>query len=99
MQHEPRISPRPEQTLRVSAKLITASTILQLSSDELERTINQEQMENPALEVNTSHLKPKGGKRRQESSKSGILPESKKPRSFRCTDYAKWKSMTRCVNR
>jgi RNA polymerase sigma-54 factor len=51
MQHEPRISPRPEQTLRVSAKLITASTILQLSSDELERTINQEQMENPALEV------------------------------------------------
>ncbi len=51
MQHEPRISPRTEQTLRVSAKLITASTILQLSSDELERTINQEQMENPALEV------------------------------------------------
>jgi transposase, IS5 family len=46
-------------------------------------------------------LKPKGGKTRQESSESGIMPESqkKKARSFRCTDYAKWMSMTRCVNR
>nr|BBH95533.1 RNA polymerase sigma-54 factor [Thermogemmatispora argillosa] len=44
-------TPRPEQTLRVSARLITASTILHLSSDELERCINQEQTENPALEV------------------------------------------------
>jgi RNA polymerase sigma-54 factor len=44
-------TPRPEQTLRVSARLITSSTILHLSSDELERTVNQEQIENPALEV------------------------------------------------
>ncbi|MBX5458315.1 MAG: RNA polymerase factor sigma-54 [Thermogemmatispora sp.] len=44
-------TPRPEQTLRVSARLITASTILHLSSDELERCITQEQTENPALEV------------------------------------------------
>ncbi|MBX5451678.1 RNA polymerase factor sigma-54 [Thermogemmatispora sp.] len=44
-------TPRPEQTLRVSARLITASTILHLSADELERCINQEQTENPALEV------------------------------------------------
>src|SRR6266496_612073 len=53
------------------------------------------------LAVNTSHLSQKGGKTRQESSISGILPERKKknPRSFRCTDYAKWMSMTRCVNR
>ena len=49
MQLEPR--PRPEQVLRVSAKLITSSTILHLSSDELERAVNQEQMENPALDV------------------------------------------------
>ncbi|HEV2580777.1 MAG TPA: RNA polymerase factor sigma-54 [Ktedonobacteraceae bacterium] len=44
-------TPRPEQTLRVSARLITASNILHLSSDELERAVAQEQMENPALEV------------------------------------------------
>jgi RNA polymerase sigma-54 factor len=44
-------TPRPEQTLRVSARLITSSTILHLSADELERSVNQEQMENPALDV------------------------------------------------
>jgi RNA polymerase sigma-54 factor len=49
MRLEPR--PRPEQVLRVSAKLITSSTILHLSADELERAVNQEQTENPALDV------------------------------------------------
>jgi len=44
-------SQRPEHALRVSAKLIASSTILHLSADELERAVNQEQMENPALEV------------------------------------------------
>lgn len=44
-------TPRSEQVLRVSAKLITSSNILHLSSDELERAVNQEQVENPALEV------------------------------------------------
>jgi RNA polymerase sigma-54 factor len=44
-------TPRSEQTLRVSARLITSSTILHLSSDELEQAVNQEQIENPALEV------------------------------------------------
>lgn len=49
MRLEPR--PRPEQVLHVSAKLITSSTILHLSSEELDRAINQEQMENPTLDV------------------------------------------------
>jgi RNA polymerase sigma-54 factor len=44
-------TPRPEQTLRVSARLVTSSAILHLSADELEQTVNQEQAENPALEV------------------------------------------------
>lgn len=44
-------TPRPEHALRVSARLITSSTILHLSSDELEQAVNQEQMENPALDV------------------------------------------------
>lgn len=44
-------TPRPEQTIRVSARLITSSTILHLSSDELERAVNQEQIENSALDV------------------------------------------------
>jgi RNA polymerase sigma-54 factor len=35
----------------VSARLITASNILHLSSDELERAITQEQIDNPAIEV------------------------------------------------
>src|SRR5260370_12368917 len=35
-----------------------------------------------ALDLNTSHLKPKGGKTRQESSKSGKIPESKKQGAF-----------------
>lgn len=51
MRQEQRPTARPEQTLRVSARLITSSTILHLSSDELERAINQEQIENPAIEV------------------------------------------------
>src|SRR2546429_1036309 len=49
-------TPRPDHVLRVSAKLITSSMILHLSSDELEHAVNQEQMENPALEVNESRV-------------------------------------------
>src|SRR5437764_4269839 len=49
-------TPRPEQTLRVSARLITSSAILHLSSDELERAVTQEQMENPALEVREQRI-------------------------------------------
>ena len=51
MWQEQRPVTRPEQTLRVSARLITASNILHLSSDELERAITQEQIDNPAIEV------------------------------------------------
>ncbi len=42
---------KPDQVLRVSARLITSSTMLHLSADELERAVTQEHMENPALEV------------------------------------------------
>ncbi len=49
-------TPRPEQVLRVSARLITSSTILHLSADELERAVNQEQMENPALDVSEQRI-------------------------------------------
>lgn len=44
-------TPRPEHALRVTARLITSSTILHLSADELEHAVNQEQIENPALDV------------------------------------------------
>jgi RNA polymerase sigma-54 factor len=47
---------RPEHALRVSARLITSSTILHLSSDEMESAVNQEQMENPALEVHEQRI-------------------------------------------
>jgi RNA polymerase sigma-54 factor len=49
-------TPKPEHTLRVSARLITSSTILHLPSDELERAVNQEHMENPALAVKEQHI-------------------------------------------
>lgn len=49
-------TPRPGQTVRVNARLITSSTILHLSSDELERAVDQEQEENPALEVREQHI-------------------------------------------
>lgn len=49
MRLEPR--PRPDQVLRVSTRLITSSTILHLSADEMEHAVNQEQIDNPALEV------------------------------------------------
>src|SRR6266566_9297623 len=49
-------TPRPDQVLRVSARLITSSTILHLSSDELERTVMQEQMENPTLDVREQRI-------------------------------------------
>jgi len=48
--------PRADHVLRVSAKLITSSTILHLSADELDRAVNQEQVENPALEVIESRI-------------------------------------------
>src|SRR5437868_4562293 len=54
MQLQPR--QRPEQVLRVTPKLITASAILQLSSDELEQAVSSEQVENPALEVDEQHI-------------------------------------------
>ena len=44
-------TPKPEQTVRVSARLITSSTILHLTADELERAVSQEEVENPTLEV------------------------------------------------
>ena len=49
MQLEP--TAKADQTLRVSARLITASTILHLTAEELERAVTQEQVENPAFEV------------------------------------------------
>jgi hypothetical protein len=44
-------------------------------------------------------LKAKRVKEKTRKLQSGKLPESKKTRSFRCTDYANWMWMTRCVNR
>src|SRR5213080_2659654 len=49
-------TPRPDHVLRVSARLITSSNILHLSSDELERAVSQGQMENPALEVTEQRI-------------------------------------------
>lgn len=49
-------TPRAEQTLRVSMRLITASNILHLSSDELEQAVLQEQIDNPALDVSEQHI-------------------------------------------
>ena len=44
-------TPRADHALKVSARLVTSSNILHLSADELEQMVNQEQTENPALEV------------------------------------------------
>ncbi len=44
-------TPKPDHALRVNARLITSSTILHLTSDELEHAVAQEQIENPAFEV------------------------------------------------
>ncbi len=49
-------TPRPEQTLRVNARLITSSTILHFAGDELERAVSQEEIENPALEVSEQRI-------------------------------------------
>ncbi len=42
---------QPQQNIAVTANLITSLKILQLSSEELEQTIQQELVNNPALEV------------------------------------------------
>jgi len=44
-------TPKADHALRVNARLITSSMIQHLTSDELERAITQEQIENPAFEV------------------------------------------------
>lgn len=49
-------TPRPEQVVRVNAKLITSSTILHFSSEELEHAVSQEQAENPALNVREQRI-------------------------------------------
>ncbi len=41
----------PQQTVNISAKLITSIKILQLSAEELEQSIAQEALENPAFEI------------------------------------------------
>ncbi|HEX7733507.1 MAG TPA: RNA polymerase factor sigma-54 [Ktedonobacteraceae bacterium] len=49
-------TPKPDHALRVSARLVTSSTILHLSADELEHTVTQEQIDNPALEVREQRI-------------------------------------------
>lgn len=49
-------TPKPDHALRVSARLVTSSAILHLSADELEHTVTQEQIENPALEVREQRI-------------------------------------------
>lgn len=49
-------TPKPDHALRVSARLVTSSTILHLSADELEHAVSQEQVENPALEVREQRI-------------------------------------------
>ncbi|HEY1350338.1 MAG TPA: RNA polymerase factor sigma-54 [Ktedonobacteraceae bacterium] len=49
-------TPKPDHTLRVSARLVTSSAILHLSADELEHAVTQEQIENPALEVREQRI-------------------------------------------
>jgi RNA polymerase sigma-54 factor len=49
-------TPKPEHSLRVSAKLITSSTILHLSAEELERAVSQEQVENPVFEATEQQI-------------------------------------------
>ncbi len=50
---------------------------------------------------NGQYISLKEKRRNQKTRKlqSGILPERKHTRSFRCTDYEIWQSMTRCVSR
>ena len=47
---------KPDHVLRVNSRLITSSTILHFTSDQLERAITQEQLENPAFEVNEQRI-------------------------------------------
>src|SRR5215471_18749526 len=42
---------KPDHVTRVNTRLITANTILHLTSDEMESAVTQEQLENPAFEV------------------------------------------------
>ncbi len=49
-------TPKPDHILRVSARLVTSSTILHLSADELEQAVTQEQIDNPALEVHEQRV-------------------------------------------
>src|SRR5579862_8412340 len=48
----------PQLNVNISAKLITSLKILQLSADELSKTISQEMMDNPALEIDEQQLCP-----------------------------------------
>jgi RNA polymerase sigma-54 factor len=47
---------KPDHVLRVNSRLIMSSTILHFTSDELEIAITQEQLENPAFEVNEQRI-------------------------------------------
>lgn len=48
----------PQVNVNISAKLITSLKILQLSADELSQTINQEMIDNPALDIEEQQLCP-----------------------------------------
>ncbi|GHO45475.1 RNA polymerase factor sigma-54 [Ktedonospora formicarum] len=77
-------TPRPEQVVRVNAKLITSSTILHLSSEELEHAVSQEQAENPALTVKEQRIclfcsAPLYGQYGQVCSACGNFPPQEQP--------------------
>ncbi|MBV8086552.1 MAG: RNA polymerase factor sigma-54 [Chloroflexi bacterium] len=51
MELEQSLQPQAQMNIAITANLITSLKILQLSSEELEQTIQQELVDNPALEV------------------------------------------------
>jgi site-specific recombinase XerD len=80
---------------------LEAGTMLVNGKGNKQRTIYLEKKATQALRAQYISLKPKRGKKQTRKLRSGILPEKGKTtaRSFRCTDYGKWTSMTRSVNR
>jgi len=91
MELEQSLQPQAQMNIAITANLITSLKILQLSSEQLEQTIEQELVDNPALEMEERETCPVCG----GGMPDGYCPEcASTPRSPELTEESQWEDDT-----
>ena len=91
MELEQSLQPQAQMNIAITANLITSLKILQLSSEELEQTIEQELVDNPALEMEERETCPVCG----GGMPDGYCPEcAASPKSPELSEESQWEDDT-----